>query len=300
MDFIPTPGSVPKRRAKKHPLAPKRPMSAFLKYSISRRKAVKADNPDMNNTDISRLLGEMWRNASEDDKRPYKENELKESKIYLLSIHHHFFMQISSYLIFYNFFLGNQYKKEMKRWRLIQQKKETDKALNESNRAKSEEACSKMSMEPERLNEDPLKSRNNKPQPPFHQSSRHWTHGGNDFVADRNITRQSITHGRVKSPHHFDNPSEPFKDFHHFQATPYNYGGNDYVGDVHNRQYEHPPRERPPANHRPQYYYDEARYQPNHDGRVGESMPPFEEKTGTCIYRLFMISFCFCSSCIMS
>ena len=84
MDFIPTPGSVPKRRAKKHPLAPKRPMSAFLKYSISRRKAVKADNPDMNNTDISRLLGEMWRNASEDDKRPYKENELKESKIYLL------------------------------------------------------------------------------------------------------------------------------------------------------------------------------------------------------------------------
>lgn len=38
---------VPKRRAKKHPGAPKRPMSAFLKYSQSRRGKVKRDNPDM-------------------------------------------------------------------------------------------------------------------------------------------------------------------------------------------------------------------------------------------------------------
>ena len=55
-------------------------MSAFLKYSLSRRKSVKADNPDMNNTDISRLLGEMWRNACEQEKRPYIEKELKESE----------------------------------------------------------------------------------------------------------------------------------------------------------------------------------------------------------------------------
>ena len=39
--------SIPKRRAKKHPGAPKRPMSAFLKYSQSRRGKVKEDNPDM-------------------------------------------------------------------------------------------------------------------------------------------------------------------------------------------------------------------------------------------------------------
>ena len=73
------PWNIPKRRAKKHPLAPKRPMSAFLKYSQTRRKAVKVDNPDMNNTDISRLLGEMWRNASPQDKGPYIQAELKES-----------------------------------------------------------------------------------------------------------------------------------------------------------------------------------------------------------------------------
>jgi hypothetical protein len=35
------PWAVPKRRAKKHPLAPKRPMSAFLKYSQKRRSVVK-------------------------------------------------------------------------------------------------------------------------------------------------------------------------------------------------------------------------------------------------------------------
>ena len=57
-------------------------MSAFLKYSLSRRKGVKADNPDMNNTDISRLLGEMWRNARKDEKRPYVEEELQESKYF--------------------------------------------------------------------------------------------------------------------------------------------------------------------------------------------------------------------------
>jgi HMG (high mobility group) box len=76
------PWSVPKRRAKKHPLAPKRPMSAFLKYSQKRRSVVKKDNPDMSNTDVSRLLGEMWRNASRKEREPYVLEEEKERAIY--------------------------------------------------------------------------------------------------------------------------------------------------------------------------------------------------------------------------
>jgi hypothetical protein len=76
------PWLAPKRRAKKHPLAPKRPMSAFLKYSQNRRAMVKEQNPDMSNTDVSRLLGEMWRNASELERRPYVEQEEFERAAY--------------------------------------------------------------------------------------------------------------------------------------------------------------------------------------------------------------------------
>ena len=77
---------LPKRRAKKHPLAPKRPMSAFLKFSQTRRKVVKSQNPYMSNTDVSRLLGEMWRNASPSEKNPYIDEELRERSIYKAEI----------------------------------------------------------------------------------------------------------------------------------------------------------------------------------------------------------------------
>jgi len=76
------PSLIPKRRAKKNPLAPKRPMSAFLKFSQTRRTKVKNENPDMSNTDVSRLLGEMWRNATAKEKNPYREQEKFERAIY--------------------------------------------------------------------------------------------------------------------------------------------------------------------------------------------------------------------------
>jgi hypothetical protein len=72
------PWKTPKRRAKQHPGAPKRIMSAFLHFSKTRRATVKEKNPDVSNRDVSRLLGEMWRNASEAEKSPYVEAEIKE------------------------------------------------------------------------------------------------------------------------------------------------------------------------------------------------------------------------------
>lgn len=77
---------MPKRRAKKHPLAPKRPMSAFLKYSKDKRKEVKMANPDLNNTDISRLLGQMWNEASDKEKEPYITEELTARAAYKCAI----------------------------------------------------------------------------------------------------------------------------------------------------------------------------------------------------------------------
>ncbi len=55
-------------------------MSAFLRYSKTRRSQVKKEFPDIDNTDISRLLGKMWNKASEEEKRPYVTQELRESK----------------------------------------------------------------------------------------------------------------------------------------------------------------------------------------------------------------------------
>lgn len=57
-------------------------MSAFLKYSQTRRSVVKSENPDMGNTDVSRLLGEMWRNASAAERAPYVEQEQRERAAY--------------------------------------------------------------------------------------------------------------------------------------------------------------------------------------------------------------------------
>jgi len=41
--------------------APKRPMTAFLLFSMEKREEVKADNPDLKGTDISKELGRMWK-----------------------------------------------------------------------------------------------------------------------------------------------------------------------------------------------------------------------------------------------
>jgi len=65
------PWQVPWKRAKKDPTAPKRPMSAFLYFSQGRRSEIKAANPELRNTQVSRILGEMWRNLSDDQRRPH-------------------------------------------------------------------------------------------------------------------------------------------------------------------------------------------------------------------------------------
>jgi high mobility group protein B3 len=80
------PWQVPWKRAKKDPSAPKRPMSAFLYYSQGKRGLLKKQHPAMKNTEVSRLLGEMWRNASDSDKRPHIENEKEERGKYKTAI----------------------------------------------------------------------------------------------------------------------------------------------------------------------------------------------------------------------
>jgi len=79
------PWQVPWKRAKKDPSAPKRPMSAFLYFSQGRRSQIKAANPDMRNTQVSRILGEMWRNLSDEERRPHVEKEKGEREKYKIA-----------------------------------------------------------------------------------------------------------------------------------------------------------------------------------------------------------------------
>jgi hypothetical protein len=70
------------KRTKKDPSAPKRPMSAFLYFSQKYRPIVKEEQPDLKNTDVSRRLGELWRNAPEEERQIYIKREAGEREVY--------------------------------------------------------------------------------------------------------------------------------------------------------------------------------------------------------------------------
>ncbi|KAL0078150.1 sex plus [Phycomyces blakesleeanus] len=59
---------------------PKRPSNAFMIYSATLRKRIKTTFPEYNNSDISKLLGAMWKNAGAEVKKEYMEkaNEVRE------------------------------------------------------------------------------------------------------------------------------------------------------------------------------------------------------------------------------
>jgi hypothetical protein len=76
------PWEVSSKRAKKDPDAPKRNPSAFLLYSLQNRRELKKENPTLQNTEISRMLGIKWSEASEEEKRPFKEQEIKAREVY--------------------------------------------------------------------------------------------------------------------------------------------------------------------------------------------------------------------------
>ena len=80
------PWQVPWKRVKKDPSAPKRPMSAFLYFSQGKRSEIKKERPEIKNTEVSRVLGEMWRNLSAEERAPFVERERKEREVYKVAI----------------------------------------------------------------------------------------------------------------------------------------------------------------------------------------------------------------------
>jgi HMG (high mobility group) box len=70
------PWKVPaNKRTPKDPTAPKRPMSAFLAFSNKRRAALKRENPDATNADLSKMLSKTWKEAPDDLRKKYMDEE---------------------------------------------------------------------------------------------------------------------------------------------------------------------------------------------------------------------------------
>eukprot|EP00903_Cladosiphon_okamuranus_P016677 g15378.t1 len=65
--------SPKKKRAKKDKNAPKGAMSAFMQFSQAKRAEIKAENPDMKITEISKVLGEKWRGLDEEAKASFQQ-----------------------------------------------------------------------------------------------------------------------------------------------------------------------------------------------------------------------------------
>jgi HMG (high mobility group) box len=76
------PMHVPNKRIKKPLGAPKRAMSSFLSFSQLMRPEIRLQYPNMKNTDVSSVLADKWHEATEEEKRPHIERELKDREKY--------------------------------------------------------------------------------------------------------------------------------------------------------------------------------------------------------------------------
>jgi hypothetical protein len=63
------------KKPRKDPNAPRRPMSAFLAFSNKRRAALKRQTPDATNSDLSKMLSKMWKEATPEFKLDYVNEE---------------------------------------------------------------------------------------------------------------------------------------------------------------------------------------------------------------------------------
>lgn len=55
----------------------KRPLNSFMVWAKERRRQMNRDNPKMRNAEISKILGEEWRQLSDDVKKPFIEEAIR-------------------------------------------------------------------------------------------------------------------------------------------------------------------------------------------------------------------------------
>ncbi len=60
----------------------RRPRNAFILYSNENRRRVSALNPDLDNREISRILGRLWRQLSRDQQYLYWRRAAEERRLH--------------------------------------------------------------------------------------------------------------------------------------------------------------------------------------------------------------------------
>ena len=68
--------------AKRDPNKPKKPLTAFMCFSMVRRPQIKEETPELSFTEIGKKLGEDWRALSDEQKVPYLERHAEDKARY--------------------------------------------------------------------------------------------------------------------------------------------------------------------------------------------------------------------------
>lgn len=71
-----------KTKPKKDPLAPKGPLVSFMVYSLEVRPKIHADDPSLTMTDVSRQIGQRWKELSPEEREPYEESARRDRERY--------------------------------------------------------------------------------------------------------------------------------------------------------------------------------------------------------------------------
>ncbi len=61
---------------------PKKPMCAFLHFLEDQRKQFQTDNPHLNNSQLSKLIGLKWNNMSDEDRKQYEDLRERDKERY--------------------------------------------------------------------------------------------------------------------------------------------------------------------------------------------------------------------------
>ncbi len=72
----------PRKKRVKKPEAPKRPISAYMRYVQDNRPAIVAAHPDAKFTDIGKILGIKWAKMTEAEKQVYHDVTAKDKERY--------------------------------------------------------------------------------------------------------------------------------------------------------------------------------------------------------------------------